>query len=211
MSISIRGKLRIKRINGSNGPFCVGDLETEIGEFRVKDAVLDQFDEGLYAGQFWIQQIYPWSYSSYGRMVIEIRAKLSDLQIEGQQRASTSSRELQEPDPAFDGSQPAAPKDSQPAPPAEQPASSGNPSAPGDNNATAPATVQDSPSVGEEPDLKLFGPELYPLVAVGEPVKLDPTIDRIQFRKQRHRLKEELDYEFKSADQTWYPPGHPDR
>ena len=72
MPISLPGKLRIKRINGSNGSFCVGDLETEIGEFRVKDAVLDQFDEGVYTGQFWIQQIFPWSYSSYGRMVIEV-------------------------------------------------------------------------------------------------------------------------------------------
>ena len=78
MPISLPGKLRIKRINGSNGSFCVGDLETEIGEFRVKDAVLDQFDEGVYTGQFWIQQIFPWSYSSYGRMVIEVRAKLAD-------------------------------------------------------------------------------------------------------------------------------------
>ena len=39
MSITIEGSLRIKRINGANGPFCVGDLNSEIGEFRVKDSV----------------------------------------------------------------------------------------------------------------------------------------------------------------------------
>ena len=97
MSISLPGTLRIKRINGSHGPFCVGDLETEIGEFRVKDAVLDQFDEGTYAGQFWIAQIFPWSYTAYGRMVIEIRAKLADLQIEGQRR-NGGNKEIEEPD-----------------------------------------------------------------------------------------------------------------
>lgn len=114
MSISLPGKLRIKRINGSNGPFCVGDLETEIGDFRVKDAVLDQFDEGVYTGQFWIQQIFPWSYSSCGRMVIEVRAKLADLQIDGQQRAGSESREPQEPDPAFENTPPATPVASEP-------------------------------------------------------------------------------------------------
>ena len=43
--------------------FCVGDLETEIGDFRVKDAILDQFDEGLYEGQFCIQQIFPFEHT----------------------------------------------------------------------------------------------------------------------------------------------------
>lgn len=99
MSISLPGKLRVKRLNGANGPFCVGDLETEIGDFRVKDAILDQFDEGLYEGQFCIQQIFPWSYTAYGRMVIEIRAKLADLQIDGHTRAGAE-RDSVEPDPA---------------------------------------------------------------------------------------------------------------
>lgn len=195
MSISLPGKLRIKRINGSNGPFCVGDLETEIGEFRVKDTILDQFDEGLYAGQFWIQHIYPWSYSAYGRMVIEIRAKLADLQIAGQQRVGAVAPEPQEPDPA---------KETPPAPavPTEPPA----------HEASEAAETADQQPDGQaptsertdDPDRTLFGEELYALVVQRQPMKLDPTIDRIQFRLQRDRLKA-LGYGFQAASQSWQP------
>ena len=209
MPISLPGKLRIKRINGSNGSFCVGDLETEIGEFRVKDAVLDQFDEGVYTGQFWIQQIFPWSYSSYGRMVIEVRAKLADLQIDGQQRAGSESREPQEPDPAFENTPPAAPVAPEP-PQTPQPAAP-SASARRRETSTTPNTAEtpQAPArANDDADRQLFGPEIQALVSALEPVKLDPTIERMQFRRQRQRLHDELGYEFRSATQTWYPPGH---
>ena len=215
MPISLPGKLRIKRINGSNGSFCVGDLETEIGEFRVKDAVLDQFDEGVYTGQFWIQQIFPWSYSSYGRMVIEVRAKLADLQIDGQQRAGSESREPQEPDPASESTPPVAPVAPEPPQtpqPAVQSTRTQRSTAPRRDEPQAPDTPEKSKAparADDDADRQLFGPELQAQVAALEPVKLDPTIERMQFRRQRQRLKEELGYEFKSATQTWYPPGHP--
>jgi hypothetical protein len=43
MSIRINGTLVIKEIKGANGKFCVGDLTTPIGEFKVKESILDQF------------------------------------------------------------------------------------------------------------------------------------------------------------------------
>jgi hypothetical protein len=200
MSISIHGNLRIKRINGSNGPFCVGDLETEIGEFRVKDAVLDQFDEGLYTGQFWIQQIYPWSYSSYGRMVIEIRAKLADLQIDGRQRGANS-RDMQEPDPAKETpTSPAAPTPSE-----SQPSSAPAPQPDAEPDETGSAAA-DTADLADDPDWALFGDEIYALVLAREAVKLDPTIDRIQFRLQRDRLKA-LGYSFHAGSQSWQLAG----
>lgn len=196
MPISIPGKLRIKRINGSNGPFCVGDLTTEIGDFRVKDTILDQFDEGDYAGQFWIQQIYPWSYSAYGRTVIEIRAKLADMQIAGQQRVGTIPHEPQEPDPAKEA--PPAPPVAQPEPPAQQEGGLVDADQPSDCDA------ESTPDRDDDPDRTLFGDELYAVVAERQPVKLDPTIDRIQFRLQRDRLKA-LGYSFQAALQSWQP------
>lgn len=224
MSISLPGRLRIKRIHGSNGPFCVGDLETEIGEFRVKDAVLEQFDEGLYEGQFWIQSIYPWSYLAAGRMVIEIRAKLADLQIDTE-RGAGEAREPQEPDPATEQASP-APSSREPAarprerastkPASERKRLSAPPAPKAAVPAVPPGNAEDhdlnqSDQGVSEADRALFGDELHPLVAAREPVKLDPTIDRLQFRAQRVRLKEGLDYAFKSATQTWYPPGHAER
>ncbi len=191
MSISLPGKLRVKRINGANGPFCVGDLETEIGEFRVKDAVLDQFDDGLYEGLFWIQQIYPWSYLSYGRMVVEIRAKLADLQIEGHARNNVDSRDLVEPDPAKEETPPVAPEFVDP--PKVKPAAA--------EKRQRPSSKPQVPASDDAGDQALFG-ELFDAVAGREAVKLDPTIDRMQFRLQRDRLKS-LGYTFNAGLQSW--------
>ncbi len=202
MSISLSGTLRIKRINGSNGPFCVGDLETEIGEFRVKDAVLDQFDEGTYNGQFWITQIFPWSYTAYGRMVIEIRAKLADLQIEGQRR-NGGNKEIEEPDPVKEAPS-ATPA---PALPQASPEEVSGQSEPASSEQQAETQTDSNPAehdsaVSDDPDLALFGAELYASVQAGQGVKLDPTIDRIQFRQQRDRLKA-LHYKFDAGSQSW--------
>jgi hypothetical protein len=198
MPISISGKLRIKRINGSNGPFCVGDLETEIGEFRVKDAVLDQFDEGIYDGQFWIQQIYPWSYTTSGRTVIEIRAKLADLQIKGHQRIGTPTQEPGEPDPAKEA--PGVPPPMPPEPKLAQEAQARDESSASHQISGAEAIVAGD---SDDPDFALFGPELYGCVKGEQAVKLDPAIDRIQFRMQRDRLKA-LGYSFQTHSQSWH-------
>ena len=41
--------LRVKRVRQSkNGPFSVADLFTDFGEFKVKDPLLEQFEEGEY-------------------------------------------------------------------------------------------------------------------------------------------------------------------
>jgi hypothetical protein len=48
--IKVQGALRGKKIlQSKNSPFAVGTLSTDVGEFKVKDQVLDQFDEGSYA------------------------------------------------------------------------------------------------------------------------------------------------------------------
>ena len=57
--IKLPGVLHIRIITGRNGDFRVGRLVTDIGEFAVKDAELDQYDEGRYEGYFGISQIYP--------------------------------------------------------------------------------------------------------------------------------------------------------
>ena len=41
MTIRINGTLVIKEIKGANGKFCVGDLNTPLGEFKVKEPILD--------------------------------------------------------------------------------------------------------------------------------------------------------------------------
>ena len=38
------GTLAVEVIKGNRGDFCVGTLTTSIGEFKVKDAALEQFE-----------------------------------------------------------------------------------------------------------------------------------------------------------------------
>lgn len=57
MSIKVTGILAVKAVNGANGRFCVGNINTPIGDFRVSDVALDQFEEGRYEGQFVIDRV----------------------------------------------------------------------------------------------------------------------------------------------------------
>ncbi len=50
--IHIDGQLAIRTITGRNGKFNVGRLATSIGEFVIKDALLDQYTEGKVPRQF---------------------------------------------------------------------------------------------------------------------------------------------------------------
>ncbi|HCF4240139.1 DUF3275 family protein, partial [Pseudomonas aeruginosa] len=67
--INIPGQLAIRTINGRNGEFNVGKLSTSIGEFVIKDALLDQHIEGKYRGDFAITEIRPSYYTTGGRLV----------------------------------------------------------------------------------------------------------------------------------------------
>ena len=58
MSIQIAGSLQVINRTGRNGDFTVGELSTEIGKFRIKNPVLDEFDAGSYDGLFLITRIF---------------------------------------------------------------------------------------------------------------------------------------------------------
>lgn len=92
------GSLAIREIHGRNGPFKVGTLHTPIGEFAIKDPMLDQYDEGKYQGEFQIESIYQGHYISGGRSVTEIRAKLADMSIDDIDAEAPAPIEV-EPDP----------------------------------------------------------------------------------------------------------------
>ena len=60
--MNINGVLTIRTIQGRNGAFNVGRLITDLGEFSVKDTLLEQYEEGRYEGNFNVTQIFPSSY-----------------------------------------------------------------------------------------------------------------------------------------------------
>lgn len=197
--ITIPGQLAIKTIHGRNGDFNVGRLATSIGEFVVKNAELDQYAEGKYEGDFMIAEIRPSTYSTNGRMVIEIRALLGGMTLSNIDALShDDARRLspQEVDPIDEEAQapaPAAPK----AKPKAKPRSPHDPLVDTTpfGSAPAPASVEASAKADEA----LFA-TLWPL---GEIVKLDATVDRRVLRQQRDRLGE-LGYEFAPLSQDWH-------
>jgi hypothetical protein len=185
--IRISGILNVKSIKGSRGIFSVGELTSEVGSFKVKDQILDQFSEGSYEGEFLVAHIYPASYVHYGKVITEIRAKLAEIILpEGEEKPLPEQTVPQEPDPVEEPQAVAA------AAPAEAPADAAV-----DTQAAAGPLTEE-----EAKDLALFGAELYGAVTKRDPIKLDPTVDRLKFRAQRDRLKG-LGYRFDAARQAW--------
>lgn len=199
MAVKLNGTLVIKEIAGRNGKFCIGDLITPEGDFKVKESILDQFEEGRYEGEFVIERFYLSSYVWRGKSTTDIRAQVTDINlseaIEGKQEDTQA-----EPDPiAIEPARPVAPVVSAeastvPAPEQAQEAL----------DLPVPAVVVEegeySPAYAEL--LELFGAELTALVWDGQSIKLDPTVDRAVFRQQRDRLKS-LGYGFVATEQIW--------
>ena len=82
--VQLPGTLTIKTVTGRYGDFNVATLDSEIGKFAIRDAVLDEYNEGTYQGTFGLTRIYSGSYQTSHRVVIETRAnrrhsRLSEL------------------------------------------------------------------------------------------------------------------------------------
>ncbi|EHC5873724.1 DUF3275 family protein [Salmonella enterica subsp. enterica serovar Eastbourne] len=198
--ITLPGQLAIKTIHGRNGDFNVGRLSTSIGEFVIKNAELDQYDEGKYDGDFVITEIRPSTYNTSGRMVIEIRAHLGGMTLSNIDRLSKDEAlrlSPQEVDPIDEEAQaPAAAA----RPPARTKAhSTRDPLVDTTPFGSEPAAASPSDASAEDDDAALFG-MLWPL---SETVKLDATVDRRVLRQQRDRL-DAMGYRFEPLSQDWH-------
>jgi len=176
--ISVSGRLAIKIINGRNGAFRVGTLQTDIGEFSVKDKILDQYDEGCYQGLFDISKIFSSTYSTGSRLVVEVRAVLENVSLANVDEVEPEALKPLEQDPL------------------DEEKGSGNLATEAEAENEAKST--DSSNTEQCDDAILFG-LLWPLQ---ESFKLDPTVDRELFRQQRDRLKS-LGYQFNPIGQFW--------
>lgn len=192
--INIPGQLAIRIISGRNGDFNVGRLSTSIGEFVIKDALLDQYDEGKYRGDFLITEIRPSYYSTGGRLVVEIRAKLDSMNLDDVDKLTAEDADRlspNEPDPL----------DEEPSPALKPERTRTTPTAP---TAKTHASTEDAPfgmtasDTDPESDAALFG-TIWPL---GDTVRLDTTVDRKQLRQQCSRLSE-LGYLHNFKLQVW--------
>ena len=204
--LKTNGTLLIKSIHSRNGRFCVADLITEFGEFKVKDPMLDQFEEGEYQGTIWINQIYMAPYVAYGKVVTELRAKLHDIQISSQEELPKTPPQNAEPDPIDED---AARSKNVPATPPAQPAVDQSTAGPLRTPKSAPqekssvATGGDDGEFTFESVVALYGLEVANDIDNLRVVKLDPTVDRALLREQTKTLREMLGYVFDAKIQSW--------
>jgi len=195
--ITLSGQLAIRSVIGRNGAFNVAKLATSIGEFSIKDAVLDQYEEGKYQGDFVISQIKPSYYTTRsGTLIVEVRAYLESMTLD--ERDSLSTEEAAAVTPSVQD--PAEEEVVKPKPPAVKPVQTTAADVLDDDlpfgmtteelaqqgiAAKAKSSADKPKETAESTDAELFG-LLWPL---GESVKLDATVDRLTQRKQIERLK----------------------
>ncbi|EAZ9289266.1 DUF3275 family protein [Salmonella enterica] len=202
--VIVTGKLVVRTINGRNGAFNVGLLETAIGSFSVKDRELEQYSAGTYEGQFVIGRIFMHSWSYGANSGSEIRVRLDALNIASNNELTPDDeRKLLPPvnDPLeeeipvkLETEQPVSQK-TKPVPTAKTPEKAG---------AKRPQFTVPTPAEMESGDQKLFGP-LWPL---GNIVKLDATAPRQLLREQTARLTQ-LGYDFVAQEQHFIKSGVP--
>lgn len=200
--IRVPGTLIINRRTGRNGSFSVGDLVTDIGEFKVKDTALDQYEPGEYKGDFIIKWIEPHSNTWRGRVYIENRATLQDIIIfdavedGGAAEASAAAMRPPETDPLEESPGSSERPADVPSTPVVEMATTTPESLPQQSNAESGAADLTAEQRA------LLGDELAELYEQRKTIKLDPTVDREVFRKQRDLLKA-CRYRFDSTQQEW--------
>ena len=199
--------LRVKRIRQSrNGAFCIADLTTDFGEFKVKDPILDQFEEGEYQADVWISEIHLSQYIAYGKAVTEIRARLHDLQV-----ISEDSRPIPKEPAELDPLDEPAPIRMPQGTKEKAEATKGSKGAPDhrwdkfkkSGQSVPELTKAELESDQTEQIRALFDPDLSAAIEGRQPVRLDMTIDRAMLREQTAFLKKN-DYRFDPKQQTWF-------
>ena len=186
MAIQVRGTLTIKYRTGRNGKFPVGDLSCDIGEFSVKSKEFEQYSEGTYEGTFLISRIELASYMYRNSLNSYLSAKLDDFSIDNYQTGKVIEPEPVLPDPV------------------DEETADEKPSVQVSNDTeVSSAQIDNESSIPNDPDLELFGAEIYEHVAnLSKEVKLDPTVGRTILRSQADRMKQ-LGYTWEAQRQIW--------
>lgn len=176
--VTVPGTINIRSVSGRFGDFNVGTLECDLGKFSVKDPSIEEFDPGIYHGDFIIDKIELSSYISGGRMVVEMRATLLEILLSEGCEPEPPVFEPLEQDPIEEDY-------------------AGNNG--GHSYINPPAPAGDYYDDNQDDEIaSLFG-HLWPL---GNVVKLDPTVHRSIIRQQKEYL-DSIGYEFVPSRQHW--------
>lgn len=200
MAIKLPGTLTIARIKGRYGFFNTAKLKLKDmgGEFVVKDKELglDQYEAGIYDGEFVVTQIKPYYYTYNNRIIVECRAHIEamtlfdkdDINSEAIDSFSTQSQDPLEEE-----------KLTSPSLTDEiEPFEVGDPKQK-TTIVTHPAKVEQEPTIDTSVDDEVLFGILWPL---GDEVVLDKTVSRDILRQQTDRLMA-LGYEFDFQKQVY--------
>ena len=188
MSFSLPGTLNVIERNGRNGPFTVAELNTDVGVFKIKHRVLEQFDQGAYSGVFIVTRIYNQSNFSKGQIWVSLCADLDwdawQMMAQSEQVQVSTSMAVAE----------IVGEDEETHPPAAAAATPTEPAA------KAAPPMDDDEAVADMATLQRL------LADHAAYVKLDASIeDRTLFRQLRDALKE-AGYRFDGNNQSWFLP-----
>jgi hypothetical protein len=192
--ILLDGTVTNKIINGVNGDFSVGTFQTEIGKFKIRSALLDQFEEGEYNVRAAVNKFDLNSYQSKrnGIIITEIEAHVDTLELIDGDIKPVDQVSI-EPDASLEKESSTktvtADADSKKS---EKPAS--GKIVLSNKKAKSKAEPQNANKAELE---KLFG-HLWPL---GNEVKLDTTLPRSMIIKQKSYLSG--CYDFNAKTQIW--------
>jgi len=190
--VQLPGTLTIKTVTGRYGDFNVATLDTELGKFSIRDAVLDEYNEGTYQGTFGLKRIYSGSYQTSHRVVIETRAELEGIWLSDYKEEAVNIDAPMEEDPL-----------------AKERKAQQRLAAQREQNTPASSETKTSLSSHDDNDglAMLFG-ELWPLPAnVGGIVKLNPEVGREKMGQQlkylKRRIGDERVWQFEPKAQHW--------
>ncbi len=205
MSIILEGEITNKLITGTNGEFSVGNFVTDIGKFKIRSTLLDQFDEGEYQARVVCNKIDLNSYMARrsGIVITEMELCIDHLEILDAE-VKTITEEPIEPDASVADDEAKVKVTKAAIIPSRQgvkaiplPSDKPDSSRPVESNAARLAPTEGTTPDDVPPEI-LFG-HIWPL---GKKVELDTTTPRPQFIKQKKHLND-LGYVFDSLTQTW--------
>ncbi|EAS1759754.1 DUF3275 family protein [Salmonella enterica] len=194
--VIVTGKLVVKTINGRNGAFNVGLLETSIGSFSVKDRELEQYSAGTYEGQFVIGRIFLHAWSYGANSGTEIRVRLDTMNIASSHGELTPDDERKLLPSVNDPLEEETNIPAKPAAVKKKAAQAATASPKAKETTKQQQFVVPTPAEQDSADQTLFG-ALWPL---GDIVKLDATAPRQILREQKSRLSQ-LGYDFVAQEQ----------
>lgn len=154
-----KGTLIVRKIFGKYGEFAIGTIQTPIGEFSVKQAQLDEYQEGTYEGRFVVSNIRTIS-GGFGtnKLILESRATLDSIHIDEIDPAPVEA--ITEADPITEA-----------------------------DNVDFEQVAASTQSTTDVDLQNLFNAQEIATIEQGEAVVLDPSNDRGILRQQHNYLK----------------------